>query len=130
MFPDSNIAKNFRCKCTKPTCILTNALYLKIKSDLVEYMYENPYALVNEESSDCGPSKMDSDCVYIFDVKRSKQVEFKFYSMCSISGEGCSKIETLFAALNDAFKSDDLDWDNVVSLGLDKLILTWEVKIH
>ena len=70
MFPDSNIAKNFRCRCTKTTCILNNALYPKVKSDLVEYMSENPYALVNDGSCDCGPSKMNPVCVYIFDVKK------------------------------------------------------------
>ena len=62
---------------------------------------------------------MNPVCVYIFDVKRSKQVEFKFYSVSSTSGEDCSKAETLFTAINDVFKSDDLDWDNVVSVGLD-----------
>ena len=44
-------------------------------------MSENPYALVNDGSSDCGPSKMNPVCVYIFDVQRSKEVELKFYSM-------------------------------------------------
>ena len=72
-------------------------------------MSENPYAFLIDESSDCGPSKMNPVCVYIFDVKRSKQVEFKFYSMYSTSGEDCSKAEALFTAINDAFKSDDLD---------------------
>ena len=72
-------------------------------------MSENPYALVNDESSDCGLSKMNPVCVYIFDVKRSKQVEFKFYSVSSTSGEDCSKAETLFTVINDVFKSDDLD---------------------
>ena len=52
MFPDSNIAKNFRYRRTKTTFILNNALYPKIKSDLVEYMSENPYVLVNDGSSD------------------------------------------------------------------------------
>ena len=119
MFPDSNIAKNFRCKRTKTTCILNKALYPRIKTNLFEYMSENPYALVNDGSSDCGLSKMNPVCVYIFDVQRSKQVEFKFYSMCSTTGEDCSKTETLFTAINDAFKKDDLNWDNVVSVGLD-----------
>ena len=39
--------------------------------------------------------------------------------MCSTSSEDYSKAETLFTGINDAFKSDDLDWDNVVSVGLD-----------
>ena len=68
------------------------------------------------------PSKMNPVSIYIFDVLRSIQVELqvhKFYFMCSTSGEDCSKAETLFTAINDAFKSDDLDWDNIVSVGLD-----------
>ena len=50
--------------------------------------------------------------------------------MCSTTGEDCSKAETLFTAINDAFKSDDLDWDNVVSVGLDNTNTKWEVGIH
>ena len=98
-------------------CILNNALYPKIKSDLVEYMSENPYLLVNNGSTDYDPSKMNPVCIYIFDVKRSIQVEFKFYSMCVTSGEDCSIAETLFTTISDAFKTDNLDWDNVVSVG-------------
>ena len=82
-------------------------------------MSESPYALVNDGTSDRGPSKMNPVCAYIFDVKRSKQVEFKFYSMCSTSGKDCSKAEALLTTINNAFKSGDLDWDNVVSVGLD-----------
>ena len=119
MFPDSNIAKNCRCRRTKTKCILDNASYSKIKSDLVEYMSENPYALVNDGSSDCGPSEINPVCVYILDVKRSKQVEYKFCSMFSTSRKNCSKAETLFTAINNAVKNDDLDWDNVDSVGLD-----------
>ena len=63
MFPDSNIAKNFICKRTKTTCILNKALYPRIKTNLVEYMSENPYALVNDGSSDCSLSKMTPVCV-------------------------------------------------------------------
>ena len=39
--------------------------------------------------------------------------------MCSTTGEDCSKAETWFTTINDAFKKDDLNWDNVVSVGLD-----------
>ena len=63
MFPDSNIAENFTRRRTKTTCILNNALYSKIKSDLVQYMSENSYALVSDGSSECGPSKINPDCV-------------------------------------------------------------------
>ena len=39
--------------------------------------------------------------------------------MCSTSREDCSNAETLFTTINDVFKSDDLDWDSIVSVGLD-----------
>ena len=79
MFPHSNIVKNVRCRRTKTTFILNNALYPKIKSGLVEILSENPYGLVNDGSSNCGQPKMNPVCAYIFDVKRSKQAEFKLY---------------------------------------------------
>ena len=82
-------------------------------------MSDNPYALVNDGSSDCGLLKINLVCVYIFDVQRRKQVEFKFYSMCSTTWEDCSKAETLFTAINNAFKKDHLNWDIVVSVGVD-----------
>ena len=41
--------------------------------------------------------------------------------MCSTSGEDCSKAEMLFTAINDAFKSNDLDWNDVVSVGLENI---------
>ena len=91
-------------------------------------MSENPYAFLIDESSDCGPSKMNPVCVYIFDVKRSKQGEFKFYSVSSTSGDDCSKTETILSVINDAFKSDDLDWDNVVSVGLDNTNTSMESR--
>ena len=50
---------------------------------------------------------MNRVCVYIFVVRTSKQVELKFSSVCSTSGEDCSKAETLFTVINDAFKRDD-----------------------
>ena len=82
-------------------------------------MTENPFSIVNDGSNDSGLSKMNPVCVYIFDIERSKQVEFKFYSMCSTSREHCSKSETLFNAINNTFENDNPDWDNVVSVGLD-----------
>ena len=59
-------------------------------------MAENPYAMVTDGSSNSGLFKMNLVCVYIFDTERSQQVEFKFYSMCSTSGDDCSKSQTVF----------------------------------
>ena len=79
MFPDSNIAKNFRCRRSKTTRILNNALYPKIKSDLVEYMCENSHALVNDGSSNCGPSKMNIQSAFIFLMSKTSRVQILFH---------------------------------------------------
>ena len=92
-----------------------------LHSALVDHMAENPFSIVNDCSNDCGLSKMNLVCVHIFDVQRSKQVKMKFFSMCSTSGEGCSKSKTLFDVINNALRNDGLDWENVVSVGLDNI---------
>ena len=91
MFPDSKIAKHFRSRRTKTTCILRDAMYPALKKTLVEYMRENPFSLVHDGSSDSGIKKMNAACAFIFDVNNSKYVETKFYDMCATSGEDCGK---------------------------------------
>ena len=41
MFPDSKIAKHFRSRRRKTTCILRDAMYPALKKPLVKYMMEN-----------------------------------------------------------------------------------------
>ena len=118
LFPNSKIARNFKYKSTKITCILNNALHPHLQSYLVDYMSEYLHALVNDGSSDGGPSKVKPLFAFIFDVRRSNQVEFKFFSMSSTTGEDFSKSETLFESINSALFNDKIDWDNVVSMGL------------
>lgn len=55
----------------------------------------------------------------IFDVTNSKHVDFKFYDMCLISGEHCSKAVTLFNKTDRALSKDGIDWDNTITSGLD-----------
>ena len=47
-FPDSKIAKSFKCGRTKSTCILNNALAPDLKDYIVDYMLTKPYSLVND----------------------------------------------------------------------------------
>ena len=119
MFPDSKIAKNFKCSRTKTTCILNQAMGPALKHTLVQCLVSQPFFLVNDGSSDTGVKKMNALCAYIFDVNNSKRVEFKFYSMCSKSGENCSKASTLFDKIDDTLRGDGVEWTNVVSFGLD-----------
>ena len=46
MFPDSQIAKNFRCSKTKTTCILNEAMCPQLKNLLIGYMKENPFLFI------------------------------------------------------------------------------------
>ena len=46
-----------------------------LKTELVNYMIEHPFGLINDGSSDSGVKKMNAMCVHIFDVNRSKRVE-------------------------------------------------------
>ena len=48
--------------------------------------------------------------------------------MCSTTGEDYSKAETSFTAINDAFKKDGLNWDNVVSVGLDNTNINMGIR--
>ena len=82
MFPDSKVVENSRCGRTKTTAILNEAMKPAIKSELLNYMLEQPFALIKDGSSDTGLKKMNALCVYIFDVSRSMRVEWKFYDVC------------------------------------------------
>ena len=99
MFPDFKIAKNFKCSRTTSTCILNEAMKPALESSLVGYMMEGPFSLVNDGTNGTAIKKMNALCALIFDVNNSKRVEFKFYDMCAISWEHCSKASTLFDAM-------------------------------
>ena len=113
MFPDSKIVKNFKCSQTKAASILNYAMMPALKPSLLGVMKEQPYALVNDATIDAGLKNMNAVCCQIFDVDTGKRVEFQFYDMCATSGEHCSKASTLFEAIIR------LNWDNIVSVGLD-----------
>ena len=89
-----------------------------LKSSLLDIIKEQSYALVNDATSDTGLKKMSAVYCQIFDIIKSKRVEFQFYDMCATSGELCSKASTLFEAIDGTLTKDGLDWD-IVSVGLD-----------
>ena len=101
-----------------------------LKYCLVGYMKEQPFALVNDGTSDCGIKKLNALCAYIFDVNNSKRVESKFYNMCATSGEYCSKAVTLLNKIEESLSKDGVDWCNVISCGLDNTNSNMVVRIH
>ena len=92
-----------------------------LKSSLVEYMMERPFSLLNDGTSHTAINKINALSPFIFDVNNSLCVEFKFYDMFATSGEHCSKASTLFDAIDSSLTKEELDWGNVVSLGLDNM---------
>ena len=110
--------KNFLSSWTKTTSILSKAMSLILKSALVDHMAENPFSIVNDDSDNCGLSKMNPVCVYIFDVQQNKQMEMTFFSMCSTLGEDYWKSKTLFDSINNTFGNNGMDWENVELVGL------------
>ena len=68
LFPDSKIAKNFKCSRTKTTCIMNQAMRPLLRNELTEYMKEEPFSLLNDGSSDTGLKKMNAVVVNIFNV--------------------------------------------------------------
>ena len=89
-----------------------------LKSSLLDIMKEQPYAVVNDATSDPGLKKMNAVYCQIFDIIKSKRVEFQFYDMCAASGQLCWKARTLFEAIDGTLTKDGLDWD-IVGVGLD-----------
>ena len=76
LFPDSKIAKNFKCSPTKTTCVMNQSMRPSLRNELTEYMKEEPFSFFNDGSSDTGLKKMNA--VNILDFNRSKKVECKF----------------------------------------------------
>ena len=118
MFPDSKIAKKFKCSWTKTASIpkLSN----DASSKVFPVGHYGRTTLLNDATiSNTGLKRMKALCCQIFDVDTSKWVECQFYNMRGTSGEHCSKASTLFQAINGwTLTKDGLDWDNIVSVGL------------
>ena len=119
MFPDSKIAKIFKCSRNKTASILNYAIMPALKSLLLDIMKEQFYALVTDATSDTRLKKMNAVCCQIFDVDTSKRAKFQLYGMCATSGENHSKGSTLFEAIDGTLAKDRLDWDNIVSVCID-----------
>ena len=70
MFQDSPTAKAFTCARTKTTSIINLARARLLRTETTNRMRDNPFALINDGSSDSNVDKMNATCVYLFDVNR------------------------------------------------------------
>ena len=128
MFPDSKISKRFACSRTKTTYILNGAMMPSLQAYLTAYMKIGIFAIVDDVSSDTGLEKVNAPGTRIFDDERSNKVEVKFFNMCITSGEHCSTTESLFNAIDNAFTSTEISWDQCVRIGLDNTNVNVGVK--
>ena len=124
LFPDSKIAKNFKCSRTKTACIMNQVMRQLLPNELTESMKGGPFSLLNDGSSDTGLKKMNTVAVNIFDVNRSKKVECKFYDMCVTTEEHSGKAENIFSAIDSTMTKDGVDWNNQLTIQ----IQIWELE--
>ena len=119
VFPDSQIAQQFKCCKTKTTSILNEAIHPQLRAQLVSHMSENPFSFCHDGSSDTSIKKRNPVCITIFEASSSKRVESNFYDMRVTTGEYCGTAEVLFQAINNNFIRDSIDWQNVIAVGSD-----------
>ena len=118
LFPDSKIAKHFKCSRTKTTCVLNHAMRPLLRNELTEYISKGQFCLDNDRSSDTGLKKMSAVTVNIFDANQSKKVECKFYDICVTTGANSGKLENLFSAIDLTVKNNGVNWYNLVRFGV------------
>ena len=53
---------------------------------------------------------MNAVCALTYDVSRSKEVEFKFYNMCSTSRQSHSTAKTLFESIDQHLINNRISW--------------------
>ena len=82
-------------------------------------MKQESFSLFNDGSSDTVLKKRNAVAVNIFDVNWSKKGKCKFYDMCVTTGEHSGKAKNIFSAIDSTLMKDGVDWNNLVSIGLD-----------
>ena len=118
-FPDSKIAQKYSSRRTKTTAIINKSFAPHCVEYVVEHCKASAHSVGTDGSNDTGLEKMNSICVKIFDVKRSKTVTNHFLDMCLTSCTDCSTAEGIFTAIDEPFEKNKIPWENCVSLCVD-----------
>ena len=129
IFPNSKIAQSYGCARQKVSAIITEAFEPYCHNYLVEFCKNNLYSVGHNESNDTGVRKMNTVCIRIFDIKRSKTVTSQFCDMCLTGGGDAAKASTIFAATEECFVVDDMLWNNCVSLSVDNTNAMIDLRI-
>ena len=119
IFPDSRIAKSYKCARTKAAAILNEAIAPQCHKYVADFCKTHRFSVGNDGSNDTGIDKMNPLTIKIFDVNNSETVTNHFFSMCLTEGEDCCKAYKIFEAIENAFDEDSIPWYNCVSLSVD-----------
>jgi hypothetical protein len=97
LFPDSKIAQSFKCRRTKTTHILTNAIAPQVDKRVTELCWTEKYSIMVDESNDRGGKKVMCVLVRVLD-RTVMKVSTRFLGLptCNI-GTGAN----LFDCLNE-----------------------------
>ena len=114
MFPDSKIAKSFKCAHTKTTCLVTGALCPHFSKPVRTSCQENPFSILCDEGSD-KDDKNFAILVRLWDSKLGRPVSrFLDMPVCNIGNA-----EKLFEAIDTALADKDIPWSNAVGFESD-----------
>ena len=101
MFPDSSLAKDFRCGRTKTTYIIQNCLNLAAKEIILRGIGDKPYGLLLDECSKNGRKKLDFHVSYLDN-------QFTWQQNCIGSKELNASTDDIEFFLTNTDKSHDI----------------------
>lgn len=114
MFPDSDVASNFRCGRTKTSAIIQQAIASCEEEKIINSMRTSLFTLLIDESTDITIHRQMIILVRFF---TSQQVETQLYKVVAIEGKASG--ENLFNIVNSSFEEDNISWENCLSMSSD-----------
>ena len=114
MFPDSAIAKEFRCARTKTSQLIHQALGDTLRENIVDKMKSTFFTLMIDESTDVSVIRQ---MVIMARVFNEDEVKTDLYKIVELVGAATG--ENLFNAVRDAFLEDAIPWENCLAMSSD-----------
>ena len=110
VFPDSEIAQQFKSKCTKTSKVIKNACAPYFHELLQEKLKVSRFSLIIDETTDISTAK-ELSIVCRFFSKVDRQVVSHFYELVSVSsGDAAS----LYQCIIFQFESDGIPLSNII----------------
>ena len=108
IFPDSEIAKKYRCSRTKSKCIVNRALRPHFNDELVNIMKNSPFAISIDGSNENSLEKRNPMTIKIFSLKGIQQ---RFLDMTVTTGVDAAKAYIYhFRKMDLVLTSQNISW--------------------